>query len=46
MNIEVIGKICHTFCKKEYPQRENFFKTFAMPVIEPIYHLLTTENDH
>lgn len=44
-NIQVLAKVCNIFCKADYPHREEFYKSYSMPVMEPIYLILTTESD-
>lgn len=44
-NITVLAKICNIFSKKDYPQRENFYRSYTMPVMEPIYNILVSEPD-
>jgi hypothetical protein len=32
-NIQVLAKICNIFCGKDYGHREQFYNTYAMPVM-------------
>jgi|LakMenEpi03Aug12_release.lakeMendotaPanAssembly.Ray.scaffolds.fasta_scaffold196553_1 hypothetical protein len=32
-NIQVLAKICNIFCGKDYAHREQFYNTYAMPVM-------------